>query len=277
MSRRKTERLLSLVVCLLSARRYLTAAQIREAVPGYPDVVRGVQAHVRAGQGRAARARHPAGDRHQRGPATRSPATGSHGRPTSCPRSGWSRTRRRCSGWRPGLAAGRAGRRGRGRAAEAAGGRDRGRGPEPARNRAAGADAGGGVRAAVGGGPGPAAGLVRLPGRGPQRRAAAQARAVGSGQPARPLVRGRPGHRPRRPAGVPAEPDRRPGDASPARPGRSACRPAPTCGARSGTGTPSRRCRAPACCGSGPAPGTACGGTRSASSRTRCRAGTWSR
>ncbi len=37
MSRRKTERLLSLVVCLLSARRYLTAAQIREAVPGYPD------------------------------------------------------------------------------------------------------------------------------------------------------------------------------------------------------------------------------------------------
>src|SRR3984885_16190598 len=37
MSRRKTERLLSLVVCLLSANRYLTAAQIRDAVPGYPD------------------------------------------------------------------------------------------------------------------------------------------------------------------------------------------------------------------------------------------------
>jgi proteasome accessory factor B len=37
MSRRKTERLLSLVVCLLSARRYLTATQIRDAVPGYPD------------------------------------------------------------------------------------------------------------------------------------------------------------------------------------------------------------------------------------------------
>ena len=37
MSQRKTERLLSLVVCLLSTRRYLTAAQIREAVPGYPD------------------------------------------------------------------------------------------------------------------------------------------------------------------------------------------------------------------------------------------------
>ena len=36
MSRRKTERLLSLVLCLLAARRYLTAEQIREAVPGYP-------------------------------------------------------------------------------------------------------------------------------------------------------------------------------------------------------------------------------------------------
>ena len=31
MSRRKTERLLSLVVCLLSTRRYLTAGQIRQA------------------------------------------------------------------------------------------------------------------------------------------------------------------------------------------------------------------------------------------------------
>ena len=37
MSRRKTERLLSLVVCLLSADKYLTASQIRDAVPGYPD------------------------------------------------------------------------------------------------------------------------------------------------------------------------------------------------------------------------------------------------
>jgi proteasome accessory factor B len=36
MSRRKTERLLNLVVCLLATRRYLTAEQIREAVPGYP-------------------------------------------------------------------------------------------------------------------------------------------------------------------------------------------------------------------------------------------------
>src|SRR5512139_2334913 len=37
MSRRKTERLLNLVVCLLATRRYLTAEQIRKAVAGYPD------------------------------------------------------------------------------------------------------------------------------------------------------------------------------------------------------------------------------------------------
>ncbi|WP_329520571.1 helix-turn-helix transcriptional regulator [Spirillospora sp. NBC_01491] len=37
MSRRKTERLLNLVVCLLATRRYLTAEQIRRAVPGYPE------------------------------------------------------------------------------------------------------------------------------------------------------------------------------------------------------------------------------------------------
>jgi len=37
MSRRKTERLLSLVVCLLSTRRFLTAEQIRQAVAGYPE------------------------------------------------------------------------------------------------------------------------------------------------------------------------------------------------------------------------------------------------
>jgi len=37
MSKRKTERLLGLVVCLLSTSRYLTAEQVRAAVPGYPE------------------------------------------------------------------------------------------------------------------------------------------------------------------------------------------------------------------------------------------------
>ena len=35
MSAKRTERLLNLVICLLSTRRYLTAQQIREMVPGY--------------------------------------------------------------------------------------------------------------------------------------------------------------------------------------------------------------------------------------------------
>src|SRR6185437_6138071 len=37
MSKRRTERLLSIVVLLLSSRRYLTAEQIRAAVHGYPE------------------------------------------------------------------------------------------------------------------------------------------------------------------------------------------------------------------------------------------------
>lgn len=37
MSARKTERLLNLVICLLATRRFVTAEQIRAAVPGYPS------------------------------------------------------------------------------------------------------------------------------------------------------------------------------------------------------------------------------------------------
>lgn len=37
MSRRKTERLFNLVICLLATRRYLSAEQIRHAVPGYAE------------------------------------------------------------------------------------------------------------------------------------------------------------------------------------------------------------------------------------------------
>lgn len=37
MSRRKTERLLNLVICLLAARRYLSKDEIRRSVPGYAD------------------------------------------------------------------------------------------------------------------------------------------------------------------------------------------------------------------------------------------------
>lgn len=37
MSARKTERLFNLVICLLATRRYLSAEQVRAAVPGYPE------------------------------------------------------------------------------------------------------------------------------------------------------------------------------------------------------------------------------------------------
>ena len=58
------------MICLLSTRRFLTAAQIAATVPGYEHDAdgsaraRGVPAQVRAGQGRAARPRRAAGDRH---------------------------------------------------------------------------------------------------------------------------------------------------------------------------------------------------------------------
>ena len=71
MAARRAERLVNLVICLLSTRQFLTAERIRDAVPGYepadgePKHGRGVQAHVRARQGRTARSRHPARDRPQ--------------------------------------------------------------------------------------------------------------------------------------------------------------------------------------------------------------------
>ena len=62
---------------------------------------------------------------------------------------------------------------------------------DPAGDRAAAADRRGRVRPALGGGQGPAAGHVRLPRGRAQRAAAAEPGAVGRGEPARPLVRGR--------------------------------------------------------------------------------------
>ena len=85
MSKRRTERLLSIVVLLLSSRRYLTAEQIRAAVSGYPEAGGVVQADVRAGQGGAEGPWHPPGDRPGRTPSTTTSATGSPARTTSCP------------------------------------------------------------------------------------------------------------------------------------------------------------------------------------------------
>ena len=237
MSRRKTERLLSLVVCLLSSQRYLTATQIRAAVPGYPDSfdafkrmferdkeeLRELGIPLEMGTNAAARR----GDRLPDSPAGL----------RCCPRSGWSRTRRRCSAlaarvWRRAELAG---------AAAGALLKLRAAGVEaeetaPAGHRAAAADRGGGVRPAVGGGPGPAAGHLPLPGGRAQRAAAAPAGALGRGEPARPLVRGRARPGAGRGAGVPAEPDRRRGgrSAGPPRIGDRARR-GPMCGNWSGS------------------------------------------
>ena len=174
MSRRKTERLLSLVVCLLSARRYLTAAQIREAVPGYPDSFEAfkrmferdkdelrelgipLETGTNSPERRGARLPDlPAGLR-----AARDPAGAGRG---GGPRAG-----------RPGVAPGRAGGAAEGALLKLRAAGIEAEDTDPAGHRAAGADPRGGVRAAVGGGPGPAAGDVRLPrppaGSAPQQR-----------------------------------------------------------------------------------------------------------
>ena len=107
-SRTRTERLVNLVICLLSTRRFLTAAQIAATVPGLrarrrrSARARGVPAQVRARQGRAARPRRAVGDRDARAPSTPSPATGSPAATTPCPTSTSSRTRRPPSASRPG-------------------------------------------------------------------------------------------------------------------------------------------------------------------------------
>ncbi len=68
MSAQKTERLLNLVICLLSTRQFLAKDQIRTAVPQYAECAhrRGLRPDVRAGQGRAARHGHPPRDGRQR-------------------------------------------------------------------------------------------------------------------------------------------------------------------------------------------------------------------
>ena len=140
MSRRKTERLLSLVVCLLSAGKYLTAAPDQGGGARLPGVLRRVQAHVRAGQGRAARAGDPAGDRGERDPGRGAripdPAPGLRAARDQAGAGRGRRPRPR----RPGLAARRAGRGGGRRPAQAARRRDRRGGDHAAGHRAAAAD-----------------------------------------------------------------------------------------------------------------------------------------
>ena len=222
MSKRKTERLLGLVVCLLSTRRYLTADQIREAVPGYPEqddlfkrmFERDKEDLRELGVPLETGLNHPfdddAGYRIRR-QAYELPELRLE--PDEAAVLGLA-----ARVWQRAELAGR----GRGRAAQAARGRDRrrGRASRAAGHRAQARHARARLRAALGGGQGPPAGDVQLPGGRPQRAAAARAGAVGRGEPARPLVRGRPGPGAERHPGVPAEPDRGAGEVL--RPGRAA-------------------------------------------------------
>ena len=102
MSRRKTERLLGLVVCLLSTRRYLTAEQIRQAVPGYPEQDEAFKRMFERDKEELRDLGIPLETGINQPGRRRAWATGSARRPTSCPRSSWSRTRRPCSASPPG-------------------------------------------------------------------------------------------------------------------------------------------------------------------------------
>src|SRR6185437_5697172 len=184
MSRRKTERLLGLVVCLLSSERYLTALQIRAAVPGYPESFEAFKRMFERDKEELRELGIPLET------GSNSPLDEEAG--YRIPRQAYVLPEIRLE---PDEAAVLSLAAGVWRRAELAG-------------AAAGAGGRGRVRAAVAGGAGPAAGRLRLPGGRAQRAAAAAPGAVGRGEPARPLVRGRARPRPGRGPGVPAEPHR---------------------------------------------------------------------
>ncbi len=179
---------------------------------------------------------------------------------------------------RPGLAPGRAGRGGRGRAAQAAGGRDRGRGHHPAGHRAPAAHRGGGVRAAVGGGPGPAGGHVRLP----RRRAAARpssatwSRGAWSTATAGGTSSGLDTDRGEQRVFRLSRIDGPVTFTGAARRGHRAARHRRP-GRRQGLGLRAGHRGGPARCGSGPGPGTGCAATRPGPRRPSQPAGTRSR
>ena len=91
------------MVCLLSSQRYLTATQIRAAVPGYPESFDAFKRMFERDKEELRELGIPL----DMGPASdeevgyRIP-----GMRMSCPRSGWSRTRPRSSPWRPGCGTG---------------------------------------------------------------------------------------------------------------------------------------------------------------------------
>ena len=211
MSRRKTERLLNLVICLLATRRPLTAEQIRQAVPGYDrdsdeafqrmferdkNELREIGIPIRGG------ARPWEGEPGYRIERQAYELPEITLEPDEAAVLGLA-----AQVWqRAALAGAASGALLKLRAAGVE--TDEAVGPAV---RAAGGHPRPGLPGAVGGGAGPARGAVRLPGRGPRGGAHPDRGAVGRGEPPRPLVPGGPRPRPRRAAGVPAQPHRRRG------------------------------------------------------------------
>ena len=208
----RAERLVNLVLCLLSTRQFLSAERIRTIVPGYADApndeaffrmferdkneLRELGVPLESGQAR---------DRHRRRLPHRPP-----GLRARRDRPGVRRGGRRGAG-RAAVGVTGAGRARARRAGEAPRGGCRGRrGPGP--GAAAGARWRARVRAAAGRRAGRARGHVRLPPRRPGGRGrAAHRRAVGRGVLAGPLVRGRARPRSGRAALVPGVAHRRAG------------------------------------------------------------------
>nr|WP_284286854.1 WYL domain-containing protein [Angustibacter aerolatus] len=206
MSSAKTERLLNLVICLLSTRRPLTKAQIRQSVPQYAEHVstEAFERMFERDKDEPARPRGTAAD-HRRGPAVRRrhrlprrprglrPARGE-------PRAGRAAVLGLASRvWQQASLAGPAARAlTKAHRARCTPGRrlaDRPRAAHP-HQRAR-------VRPVVGRRARPDTGGVRVPHRRPRRAHRAAPRAVGGHQAARPLVRHRPRPRPRRAPRVP--------------------------------------------------------------------------
>ena len=212
-SRTRTERLVNLVICLLSTRRFLTAGPDRRhrarlrARPGGRARPRGVPAQVRAGQGRAARARRAAGDRHAQR-FDNEPGYRIARRDYALP----DITLAPDEAAAVGIAARLWQHAGLAEAASSGLAKLRAAGVEVDPHATLGVEpvvtVDAGVRAAHRRRPRPAGGHVRLPRARERRRQRPPAAAVGRRLLARPVVRGRPRPRPRRRALFPAVPDR---------------------------------------------------------------------
>ncbi len=193
MSSARAERLVNLVLCLLSTRQYLTAERIRATVPGYAEAPTD-EAFFRMFERDKAELRELGIPLETGRHSAFEPADGYR-----IPRQDYELARRRPRAGRGGRGRARrsavglpgAGRRCARRAGEAAGGGDRGGRVRHCRGRAPGAGDRAGVRPAAGRRAVRPGGQLHPPRRADRAGTATHDRAVGCGEPARPLVPGR--------------------------------------------------------------------------------------